>query len=141
MLYSRRSVQLLFLTTNEVKQMLLNRKIVKEMRSVLEDKLTDLDNFVVEVGSANFSDTEVTFKVNLRIKGAKSQSEKELEDWAGIYKLDLTKVARLDGKDFKLSGYRRKARKKPFLIKDLQNGGEYIISDDIAKKYFAKETA
>jgi len=141
MLYSRRSVQLLFLTTNEVKQMLLNRKIVKEMRSVLEDKLTDLDNFVVEVGSANFSDTEVTFKVNLRIKGAKSQSEKELEDWAGIYKLDLNKVARLDGKEFKLSGYRRKARKKPFLIKDLQNGGEYIISDDIAKKYFAKETA
>ena len=141
MLYSRRSVQLLFLTTNEVKQMLLNRKIVKEMRSVLEDKLTDLDNFVVEVGSANFSDTEVTFKVNLRIKGAKSQSEKELEDWAGIYKLDLNKVARLDGKEFKLSGYRRRARKKPFLIKDLQNGGEYIISDDIAKKYFAKETA
>ena len=118
-----------------------NRKIVKEMRSVLENKLTDLDNFEVEVGSANFSDTEVTFKVNLRIKGAKSQSEKELEDWAGIYKLDLNKVARLDGKEFKLSGYRRRARKKPFLIKDLQNGGEYIISDDIAKKYFAKETA
>jgi len=141
MLYSRRSVQLLFLTTNEVKQMLLNRKIVKEMRLVLQDKLTDLDNFEVEVGGANFSDTEVTFKVNLRIKGAKSQSEKELEDWAGIYKLDLTKVARLDGKEFKLSGYRRRARKKPFLIKDLQNGGEYIISDDTAKKYFAKETA
>lgn len=141
MLYSRRSVQLLFLTTNEVKQMLLNRKIVKEMRLVLQDKLIDLDNFEVEVGGANFSDTEVTFKVNLRVKGAKSQSEKELEDWAGIYKLDLTKVARLDGKEFKLSGYRRRARKKPFLIKDLQNGGEYIISDDTAKKYFAKETA
>lgn len=141
MLYSRRSVQLLFLTTNEVKQMLLNRKIVKEMRLVLQDKLTDLDNFEVEVGGANFSDTEVTFKVNLRVKGAKSQSEKELEDWAGIYKLDLNKVARLDGKEFKLSGYRRRARKKPFLIKDLQNGGEYIISDDTAKKYFAKETA
>jgi hypothetical protein len=119
--------------------MLLNRKIVKEMRSVLENKLTDLDNFEVEVGSANFSDTEVTFKVNLRIKGAKSQSEKELEDWAGIYKLDLNKVARLDGKEFKLSGYRRRARKKPFLIKDLQNGGEYIISDEIAKKYFGKD--
>ncbi len=141
MLYSRRSVQLLFLTTNEVKQMLLNRKIVKEMRLVLQDKLIDLDNFEVEVGGANFSDTEVTFKVNLRIKGAKSQSEKELEDWAGIYKLDLDKIARLDGKEFKLSGYRRKARKKPFLIKDLQNGGEYIIDDDTAKKYFAKEVA
>ena len=124
--------------------MLLNRKLVKNLRAVLDDALNDnesFEQFIVEVGSANFSDTEVTFKVNLRIKGAKSQSEKELEDWAGIYKLDLTKVARLDGKEFKLSGYRRRARKKPFLIKDLQNGGEYIISDDIAKKYFAKETA
>tara|TARA_R100000149_G_scaffold56098_1_gene25193 strand:+ start:215 stop:589 length:375 start_codon:yes stop_codon:yes gene_type:complete len=124
--------------------MLLNRKLVKNLRAVLDDALNDnesFEQFIVEVGSANFSDTEVTFKVNLRIKGAKSQSEKELEDWAGIYKLDLNKVARLDGKEFKLSGYRRRARKKPFLIKDLQNGGEYIISDDIAKKYFAKETA
>ena len=124
--------------------MLLNRKLVKNLRAVLDDALNDNESFaqvIVEVGSANFSDTEVTFKVNLRIKGAKSQSEKELEDWAGIYKLDLNKVARLDGKEFKLSGYRRRARKKPFLIKDLQNGGEYIISDDIAKKYFAKETA
>jgi hypothetical protein len=124
--------------------MLLNRKLVKNLRAVLDDALNDnesFEQFIVEVGSANFSDTEVTFKVNLRIKGAKSQSEKELEDWAGIYKLDLNKVARLDGKEFKLSGYRRKARKKPFLIKDLQNGGEYIISDDMAKKYFAKETA
>lgn len=124
--------------------MLLNRKLVKNLRAVLDDALNDnesFEQFIVEVGSANFSDTEVTFKVNLRIKGAKSQSEKELEDWAGIYKLDLNKVARLDGKEFKLSGYRRRARKKPFLIKDLQNGGEYIISDDMAKKYFAKETA
>ena len=124
--------------------MLLNRKLVKNLRAVLDDALNDnesFEQFIVEVGSANFSDTEVTFKVNLRIKGAKSQSEKELEDWAGIYKLDLNKVARLDGKEFKLSGYRRRARKKPFLIKDLQNGGEYIISDDTAKKYFAKETA
>ena len=124
--------------------MLLNRKSVKDLRGVLDNVLKDnqrLEQFDVEVGSANFSDTEVTFKVNLRIKGAKSQSEKELEDWAGIYKLDLNKVARLDGKEFKLSGYRRRARKKPFLIKDLQNGGEYIISDDTAKKYFAKETA
>ena len=122
--------------------MLLNRKLVNNLRAVLDDALNDnesFEQFIVEGGSANFSDTEVTFKVNLRIKGAKSQSEKELEDWAGIYKLDLNKVARLDGKEFKLSGYRRRARKKPFLIKDLQNGAEYIISDDIAKKYFGKD--
>ena len=53
-------------------------------------------------------------------------------------KLDITKVATLDGKEFKLSGFRRKARTKPYLIQDLKNGGEYIITTEVAKKYFGK---
>ena len=57
------------------------------------------------------------------MKGAKSQSQKDLEDFAKIDNLDLTKIAKLDGKDFSLSGYRRKARTKPYLIQDLKNGG------------------
>ena len=121
--------------------MLLNRKIVKDLRSILDDALNDnesLEQFIVEVGNANFNDTEVTFKINLRLKGAKSQSQKDLEDYAQMYKLDLTKIAKLDGKDFSLSGYRRKARTKPFLIQDLKNGGEYIITTATAKKYFGK---
>ena len=121
--------------------MLLNRKIVKDLRSILDDALNDnesLEQFIVEIGNANFNDTEVTFKVNLRLKGAKSQSQKDLEDFAQMYKLDLTKIAKLDGKDFRLSGYRRKARTKPFLIQDLKNGGEYIITTATAKKYFGK---
>ena len=121
--------------------MLLNRKIVKDLRSILDDALNDnesLEQFIGEIGNANFIDTEVTFKVNLRLKGAKSQSQKDLEDFAQMYKLDLTKIAKLDGKDFSLSGYRRKARTKPFLIQDLKNGGEYIITTATAKKYFGK---
>ena len=119
--------------------MLLNRTHVKNLRKVLENKLNgSMDNFIVEVGSANFNDTEVTFKVNLRMKGAKSQSEKDLEDFASIDGLDLTKVATLDGKEFKLSGFRRKARTKPYLIQEQTGGGEYIITTDTAKKYFGK---
>ena len=100
-----------------------------------------MDNFEVEIGGANFNDTEATFKVNLRMKGAKTQAEKDLEDFAKIDGLDLTKIAKLDGKDFSLSGFRRKARTKPYLIQDLKNGGEYIITTDTAKRYFAKEVA
>jgi hypothetical protein len=122
--------------------MLLNRTHVKNLRKVLENKLRgSMDNFIVEVGSANFNDTEVTFKVNLRMEGAKSQSEKDLEDFASIDSLDLNKVATLDGKQFKLSGFRRKARTKPYLIQDQRGGGEYIITTDTAKRYFAKEVA
>jgi len=124
--------------------MLLNRKMVKDLRARLDDALNDnesLRQFIVEVGSANFSDTEVTFKVNLRVYGEKSQSEKDLEDFAKIDGLDLTKIAKLDGKDFSLSGFRRKARTKPYLIQDLKTGGEYIITTDTAKRYFGKEVA
>jgi hypothetical protein len=124
--------------------MLLNRKLVKDLRGVLDNVLKDnqrLEQFDVEVGSANFNDTEVTFKINLRMKGAKSQSEKDLEFYGNMDNLDLTKVAKLDGKDFSLSGFRRKARTKPYLIQDLKSGGEYIITTDTAKKYFGKEVA
>jgi len=122
--------------------MLLNRTHVKNLRKVLENKLRgSMDNFIVEVGGANFNDTEVTFKVNLRMEGAKSQSEKDLEDFASMDGLDLTKVATLDGKEFKLSGFRRKARTKPYLIQEQTGGGEYIITTDTAKRYFAKEVA
>jgi len=122
--------------------MLLNRTHVKNLRKVLENKLRgSMDNFIVEVGGASFNDTEVTFKVNLRMKGAKSQSEKDLEDFASMDGLDLTKIATLDGKEFKLSGFRRKARTKPYLIQEQTGGGEYIITTDTAKRYFAKEVA
>ena len=124
--------------------MLLNRKMVKDLRAILDDVLNDnesLEQFIVEVGNANFNDTEVTFKINLRMKGAKSQSEKDLENFAEIDGLDLSKIAKLDGKDISLSGFRRKARTKPYLIQDLKTGGEYIITTATAKRYFGKEVA
>ena len=124
--------------------MMLNRKIVKDLRDKLQatlESFQDQSDFDFNVGNASFNDTEVTFKVNLRMKGAKSQSEKDLENFAEIDGLDLSKIAKLDGKDFSLSGFRRKARTKPYLIQDLKTGGEYIITTDTAKKYFGKEVA
>ena len=124
--------------------MLLNRKMVKDLRAILDDALNDnesIKEFIVEIGSANFSDTEVTFKVNLRMNGAKSQSQKDLECYGNMDNLDLSKIAKLDGKDFSLSGFRRKARTKPYLIQDLKTGGEYIITTATAKRYFGKEVA
>ena len=129
----------------------LNRQKVKALRlSLIESfngntrfKVGDAyadnyEDFDIEIGNANFSDTEVTFKLNLRLKGAKTQSQKDLEFYGNMDNLDLTKIAKLDGKDFSLSGFRRKARSKPYLIQDLKNGGEYIITTDTAKKYFGK---
>jgi len=119
--------------------MLLNKTIVKDLRETLQKHLLkSMNEFEITVGNASFNDTEVTFKLNLRLKGAKTQSQKDLEFYGNMDNLDLTKIAKLDGKDFSLSGFRRKARSKPYIIQDLKSGGEYIITTDIAKKYFGK---
>ena len=117
---------------------MLNRKTVKDLRDKLQGMI-ELEGYEILVGNASFNDDEVTFKLNIKVKGAKSQAEKDLEQWAEIHNLDLTKTARMDGKTFILSGYRRKARTKPYLMKDIASGVEYITTQDIAKTYFSKE--
>ena len=119
----------------------LDRQIIKSLRNKIQDTLTanTIDGFETTVGNASYTDTEVTFKVNLRLLGAKSQSEKDLETFAMFDDLDIDKIANINGKTFKLSGYRRKARTKPYLMKGVASGNEYITTEDTAKRYFKKE--
>ena len=122
----------------------LTRHMVKELRETLDNILRDnerLEQFNVTVGNASFNDDEATFKLNIREKSSKSQSEKDLELYSNMHNLDLEKVSELDGKTFKLSGFRRKARSKPYLIKQVGTDKEYIITTEIAKKYFSKDNA
>ncbi len=122
---------------------MLDRNKVKQLRDKLQSILDVQPYFLVSydltVGNASFNDDEVTFKLSLRIKGASYTAEKALAQRAGIHNLDLSKTARMDGKTFILSGYRRKARTKPYLMKDIASGVEYITTQDIAKTYFSKE--
>ena len=119
---------------------MLDRKTVKDLRDKLQG-MVELDGYEILVGNASFNDDEVTFKLNIKVKGAKSQAEKDLEQWSTIHNLDLTKTARIDGKTFMLSGYRRKARTKPYLMKDMASGNEYIATSDTVKMYFKKDDA
>ena len=128
--------------------MLLNRKLAREVRNQVESLLIEksptysntLADFEVDVArSTTYSDTEVTFKITMRMKGAKSQAEKDLEDWAEMDNLDLTKIVKLQGKSFSLSWYRRKAPKKPYLVQDLDGGGEYIMTREMVKRLFGKK--
>lgn len=126
----------------------LNRTRVKELRDTLQrcidHKLSEIaswvdDSYIVTIGNGSFNDDEVTFKLNIIMKGAKSQAEKDLEDWAEMDNLDLTKIVKLEGKSFSLSGYRRKAPKKPYLVQDLDGGGEYIMTREMVKRLFGKK--
>ena len=122
--------------------MKLNRQIVKDFRAILDDILNDnesLEQFIVKVGNASFDDTEVTFKVNLRLKGAETREQKDLRRFAEMDKVDTSKIAEVRGEKYSLIGYRRTARTRPYIVQNLHNDKEYIFTTALAQQYFGVE--
>ena len=122
--------------------MKLNRQIVKDFRAILDDILNDnesLEQFIVKVGNASFDDTEVTFKVNLRLKGAETREQKDLRRYAEMDKVDTSKIAEVRGEKYSLIGYRRTARTRPYIVQNLHNDKEYIFTTALAQQYFGVE--
>jgi len=122
--------------------MLLNKKIVRDFRAILDDILNDnesLEQFIVKVGNASFDDTEVTFKVNLRLKGAETREQKDLGRYAEMDKIDVSKIGEMRGEKYSLIGYRRTANKYPYIAQNLHNDKEYIFTTSQAQQYFGVE--
>ena len=128
--------------------MLLNKKIVKELRDTLQRHLDHTlsdtaswidDSYDIKIGNASFDDTEVTFKVNLRLKGAETREQKDLRRYAEMDNVDTSKIAEVRGEKYSLIGYRRTARTRPYIVKNVADNKEYIFTTDMAKKYFGVE--
>ena len=122
--------------------MKLNRQIVKDFRAILDDILNDnesLEQFIVKVGNASFDDTEVTFKVNFRLKGAETREQKDLRRYAEMDKVDTSKIAEVRGEKYSLIGYRRTAKTRPYIVQNLHNDKEYIFTTAQAQQYFGVE--
>ena len=118
--------------------MKLNRQIVKDLRVKLQD-IIKMDEFEITVGNASFDDTEVTFKVNLRLKGAETREQKDLRRYAEMDKVDTSKIAEVRGEKYSLIGYRRTARTRPYIVQNLHNDKEYIFTTALAQQYFGVE--
>ena len=118
--------------------MLLNRQIVKELRVKLQD-IIKMDEFEITVGNASFDDSEVTFKVNLRLKGAETREQKDLRRFADMDKIDVSKIGEMRGEKYSLIGYRRTAKTRPYIVQNLHNDKEYIFTTAQAQQYFGVE--
>ena len=118
--------------------MLLNRQIVKELRVKLQD-IIKMDEFEITVGNASFDDSEVTFKVNLRLKGAETREQKDLRRYAEMDKIDVSKIGEMRGEKYSLIGYRRTAKTRPYIVQNLHNDKEYIFTTAQAQQYFGVE--
>jgi hypothetical protein len=97
--------------------------------------------YTVSIGNCSYNDTDCTFKVTVAPQGAASKEERDMAQYAGLYKLDINKVyTDRTGRSFTLSGYKSKARKNPWIITDLAMGKDYVISDDTAINWFKKDS-
>ena len=116
----------------------LTRGWVKEIRQALQDSI-EVDGFDIKVGNASFDDSEVTFKLNLRVKGAETREQKDLRRFAAMDNVNTSKIAKVQGELYSLIGYRTKARSRPYIVKNVANNKEYIFTTAQAQQYFGVE--
>ena len=133
-------------------QININKQTVRELRDQLQtilDKnapmqssmLADLD---IHIGNASFVDTEVTFKLSVKVKGSKPKEERDLEDYLNFYaKLDKDRIvnysAHNNNMDLKLVGYKRANRKYPFILQDVKTLKRYKFPTDWVNANFSIE--
>jgi len=127
----------------------MNRTNAKLVREILNEKLPSIlqeYGLSFELGNARFDDDGVKFTgFKLSVKGALSESEKALKyelesrDSMEWKMLDQNKIAKLDGMDIALVGFKPRATKKPFIIRDLNTNKEYVIGESLAERLFKSD--
>jgi hypothetical protein len=129
--------------------MQLNKDIVRNIRGKLQNLIDEnvgiriddiLNDYEIHVGNANFSETEVTFKLTVKVQGSKPKEELELENYLSYNpKLDNEKVVQFKGMDLKLVGFKPINRKYPFILQDMKTSKRYKFPTDWVYSQMSKE--
>ncbi len=126
--------------------MQLNKDIVRNIRGKLQNLIDEntgshmLDDYEIHVGNANFSETEVTFKLTVKVQGSKPKEELELENYLSYNpKLDNEKIVQFKGMDLKLVGFKPINRKYPFILQDMKTSKRYKFPTDWVYSQMSKE--
>ncbi len=125
------------------------REELKEIRAELEKAISrhqewhkqldikSMNKYNFDVGNCSYNDSKATFKLEVTIKGAKSEERVALEKFADLWDIDLNK----DHPEWILVGYNRKARDYPILMEKKSNGKTYKFKLESVKQMFKKEVA
>ena len=126
--------------------MQLNKDIIRNIRGKLQNLIDEntglhmLDDYEIHVGNASFSETEVTFKLTVKVQGSKPKEELELENYLSYNpKLDNEKVVQFKGMDLKLVGFKPINRKYPFILEDMKTSKRYKFPTDWVYSQMSKE--
>ena len=109
----------------------------KQMQNAL-NMFADKTDMTIDVGNCSYRGGEATFKVKVLMEGAKTREQEDLEFYAELHKLDLTKISKLMGEDMSLVGYKSRARKKPWVLQRLRDGAEFVADTNLVEKFFKK---
>ena len=117
-----------------------NRSQLNLLREQLQAAINaaNLSDIKIEVGNCTYRGGEATFKVKCLVEGAKTREQEDLEFYAELHKLDLSAVEKLMGEDMQLSGYKSRAKKKPWILKRLREGAEFVADTNLVEKFFKK---
>ena len=122
------------------------KPILRNIRDIFDESLKKYINdmydnkFEFHLGNCSFEEDQAKFQLVVTFKGnsvqdiARKKEKEDLEYYAKYFDLDLNRKH----SRYTLIGYKVKSRKLPWIVSDNQKKGEYIISDDQAKKLFGK---
>ena len=132
------------LQAGKVKKM--DRTTIRHIREILEDNLPSLmeeNNLKFNLGNATYDDDSVKFQFRISLSHALPPEEKALKQQLNFRKtydhvvtLDDSIIAEDRGQQFKLVGFKPRARKKPFIIEDIKTGGRYVCPESMAERLF-----
>jgi hypothetical protein len=122
------------------------KPILRNIRDIFDESLKKYINdmydnkFEFHLGNCSFDEDQAKFQLIVTFRGnsvqdiARKKEKEDLEQYAKYSGIDLERKH----PRYTLIGYKVKSRKLPWIVLDNQKKGEYIISDDQAKKLFGK---
>ena len=123
---------------------------IKSLRLLIETTLTDTlkeKGFRFELGNASYDSDSVKFTgFRISFADALTQEEKALEQMLIVRRqaswektLDGNKIGYDRGVGYLLVGYKPRARKKPWLIESVEDGGQYVAPNSMIERMFGEE--
>ena len=122
----------------------IDRSACKLLKSELENTLNDLSQELgvsFEIGRCTYGSNRAAFKVTAIAAGAVSETMAALRGAAKANNLDINKIVAYNGSEWKLVGFKTRAPKRPYLVKNLNTGQEYIFPREFVEREFKNDAA
>ena len=128
--------------------MSFSKEQLKNIRIEMQNNLTSLgyvsSGLTFKVGNCSYNDDTATFKVMVTLPNAVAPEVKALEQHLKqLESYDQVILSTSDTKHptYKLTGYKPKATKRPYVITDKKTNKEYVCDIGTAKHYFQEKDA